>query len=426
MKILFYLRKRSEDIASILLRYNYGAYIFKDGKKKYKPFEYVLPFDVNPKFWLKKKQRCKESYAYAEGVEINAYIDKLDSTMRQYVSETRFAGNVINEQELKSIALKTFGLQSDKELIFFGDVIERLIKDSESGKRLTAQGNVIKASSIKKYRVALMHLESYEKTAGRVQVKQVNKSLAESIHVYFNKKNLAQNTKATHFTVYRTALNYALDKKLTKDKSFKEVRVPEVLTDTIALTQKEVDKIYNLQLSDPKLELHRDIFIVGIWSMLRFSDYSQLEEINIVEDGAMLKLISQKTKRPVYLPLHWQLREVFEKYDNSLPRLTNVQTFNRSLKELAKRAGLTGYVEIREFKGGVVTRKIVQRYQLVSSHTARRTGATLLYLAGIDRKRLMPLTDHTTDEHFDRYIRIEKYANAKALSSHDIFKRKTK
>lgn len=42
------------------------------------------------------------------------------------------------------------------------------------------------------------------------------------------------------------------------------------------------------------------------------------------------------------------------------------------------------------------------------SHTARRTGATLMYLAGMDIFDIMKVTGHTTPEMLKRYIKADQ------------------
>lgn len=86
-----------------------------------------------------------------------------------------------------------------------------------------------------------------------------------------------------------------------------------------------------------------------------------------------------------------------------------------------KRAGITDMVYIERTRGGKVERLSVPRYELVSSHTARRSFATNTYLAGIPAARIMLMTAHSTEEAFFRYIRISRSENAKTLSEHPFF-----
>jgi integrase len=71
--------------------------------------------------------------------------------------------------------------------------------------------------------------------------------------------------------------------------------------------------------------------------------------------------------------------------------------------------------------GTKVVRKRMKKYALVSSHTARRSGATNMYLAGIPVARIMLLTGHKTEQAFFKYIPIGKQENAKTLLEHNFF-----
>lgn len=63
----------------------------------------------------------------------------------------------------------------------------------------------------------------------------------------------------------------------------------------------------------------------------------------------------------------------------------------------------------------------MEKWQVISSHTARRSFATNAYLAGIPVFRIMLITGHKTEESFFRYIRIGKAENARELAQHPFF-----
>ncbi|MDO9635196.1 MAG: tyrosine-type recombinase/integrase [Paludibacter sp.] len=65
---------------------------------------------------------------------------------------------------------------------------------------------------------------------------------------------------------------------------------------------------------------------------------------------------------------------------------------------------------------------MIPKNELVTSHTARRSFATNLYLAGIDTISIMLLTGHKTEKSFMVYIRITKEQNAYRVASHPFFK----
>ena len=83
------------------------------------------------------------------------------------------------------------------------------------------------------------------------------------------------------------------------------------------------------------------------------------------------------------------------------------QVINRYIKEIAQRAGLTELVEIETTKGGTPKKEKIEKYKLVHSHTARRTGATLMYLAGVDLYDIMKVTGHASPKMLKKYIKAD-------------------
>jgi len=58
----------------------------------------------------------------------------------------------------------------------------------------------------------------------------------------------------------------------------------------------------------------------------------------------------------------------------------------------------------------------VPKYELVTSHTARRSFATNLYRRGIPSTQLMLLTGHRSESSFLRYIKVSREDNARDVA----------
>ena len=99
------------------------------------------------------------------------------------------------------------------------------------------------------------------------------------------------------------------------------------------------------------------------------------------------------------------------------------QSFNKVIKNICKRAKINNEILIERTVGNKVVRKKYKKYQLVSSHTARRSFATNMYLAGVAAAKIMLITGHKTESSFFKYIRISKDENAKELSQHPFFRK---
>jgi integrase len=88
------------------------------------------------------------------------------------------------------------------------------------------------------------------------------------------------------------------------------------------------------------------------------------------------------------------------------------------IKEVCKEAGIKESVLVR--KSGKHIRS--EKWELVSSHTARRTGLTNMYKAGIPTYRCMMISGHKTEQVFLTYLRITQEENAQFLKENSFFK----
>jgi integrase len=127
----------------------------------------------------------------------------------------------------------------------------------------------------------------------------------------------------------------------------------------------------------------------------------------------------------VIVPVHWMIKEILVRNNGDLPKLkTSQQDFNKAIKCICKKAGINNSILIERTEGNKIIKKRVKKYELVSSHTARRSFATNLYLAGVSVARIMLMTGHKTESSFFKYIRIDKSENARILADNEFFKNK--
>jgi integrase len=176
-----------------------------------------------------------------------------------------------------------------------------------------------------------------------------------------------------------------------------------------------------------KLEAVRDLFIFGCFVGLRFSDYSSIKPENIVtmDGGCFIKQITQKTGELVIIPCNPVVMEIFEKYKNNpnkLPRTISNQKFNEYIKEVMRAVTFVDKdgkeKPLFAETGRLATEPTLELWQTVSSHTARRSFCTNLYLEGFPTIDIMKVSGHRTEKAFMKYIRVSKLDTAKRLSQH--------
>ncbi len=94
---------------------------------------------------------------------------------------------------------------------------------------------------------------------------------------------------------------------------------------------------------------------------------------------------------------------------------------NDYLKELCRLAGLTDAVEVSRTKGGRKETRYLEKCEMVTTHTARRSFATNAFLAKVPTVSIMKITGHRSEAVFLRYIKISSEQNALLMLEHPHF-----
>jgi len=175
-------------------------------------------------------------------------------------------------------------------------------------------------------------------------------------------------------------------------------------------------KLYELDLSStPGQERVRDIFLIGAWTGW-FGDLPQVNKENI--EGGMIHITQHKTGNKVWIPMYPMVKAILEKYDFEIPAIITNQKFNEALKLIAKKAKINAPFHKRITKGGKTISTKFEKWQLVTSHSARRSFATNLYKSGFPSISIMQITGHKTEAAFLKYIKVTPEEHAKLLQMH--------
>ena len=179
----------------------------------------------------------------------------------------------------------------------------------------------------------------------------------------------------------------------------------------------DVPALINKGIIDPKstVEATRDLFIIGCWTGLRQSDLSHLEKALFDVEAQKITIITEKTNEKVIIPMHPYVKALYLKYKGSFPKMCYKSRYNEHLQELGRLAGINEEVIINENMGGKVKTIKYLKYQMIKSHTARRSFATNLYRKGAPTYAIMKLTGHTTEANFLKYIKVSKEENAQMM-----------
>ena len=213
----------------------------------------------------------------------------------------------------------------------------------------------------------------------------------------------------------------------------------------IYLTKEEIQALYEMPLSGFD-DTVRDVFLIGCYTGLRYSDLSRINKscIGETENGTpIIRLLQHKTKSTVIIPiLDDNLITLLKKYDYNVPKLWDV-AINRNIKNTLARLAIKvpslakkerTVLTLPEKRVEEEARKkgfepfeydeqgfpIKERWEMVSLHTARRTFITNIYLSGkFSVEFMMKLSGHKKYDTFKKYVRLsaEEYADDIAKSA---------
>ena len=177
------------------------------------------------------------------------------------------------------------------------------------------------------------------------------------------------------------------------------------------LTIIEINKIFELKIDNEQLSKIRDLFIIGLWTGLRVSDFKQLNRLNIIGDDIVVAN-TEKTGKPAIIPIHRQVKEVLNKRGGNLPKFDLSPEsleilFNKKIKHITKLAGITYSIlgDKRDKEINRDVRGIYPKYQLVSSHICRRSFVSNHY-GKIPNRSIMAITTHSTEKQLMDYVKI--------------------
>ena len=417
---------------------------------------------INASIWEKRNdEKALDRYSKNEDImrilnsatEIRRTIDGMfkngtvlnANEVRELVREIVYREEMERERKEKEEAERQAAEKAKITLVQF---IDKYVTEIKSGARQTERGTNFSPNTVRSVKQALVQFQRFCK----YKKKEYNFGDIDMQFYHDFTSYLKAEIKDKKGTVLKEAYNVNTTGKcirtlknilsiaeseglhsnsIWKDKKFKGTRIE---TDSIYLTREDLNKIMKADLSKYGVghDQARDIFMVGVWTAQRVSDYNYIskeqiythtkrwiEDVQDPENPGQTKaeirtkeimyisLIQKKTGAQVSIPVSSELKGILEKYDYCLPHLED-QVINRYLKDICKEAGLTESVEILETKGGTPVRNRYPKWDLVHTHTARRTGATLMYLSGMDLYDIMKITGHTTPVMLKKYIKADK------------------
>jgi site-specific recombinase XerD len=297
------------------------------------------------------------------------------------------------------------------------EFLDYFINDCKTGVRLSPKRQIIKPSSLATYITSRSYINKFEQQASRqLFLTDFNQKDIDQISDFLIINcELAMNTHAKIMMDLLQIIKYAVHlKKLPSSRLIElkfDTRREE--TDSIYLTEAEILEILAVRDFKDAVEEHvRDVFVIGCFTAMRFSDYSTLD-VNSIRNNR-LEFVQQKTGAKVTIPIHPTVRQILEKYNYALPEVPPNNEFNRIIKLVGERLPSLHVPFIKQITYKRERKQVkMMKYEFLQTHTARRSFCSNEYLRGTDPMVIMAMSGHSSHKSFMRYIKVtnEQFAD---------------
>lgn len=403
---------------------------------RFKPTQ-IYDFTTTTGLWIKredwndKKQEVRSKAGTQNKDLINSKLRELERVILDKWMLDNINKENIGKSWLKDIINNFFGkvIVNETHKVYFIDWVEKFI--DEAPKRLF-KGKLLSSKTILQYVTTFNKLKAFENAfSTKIRFENVDLKFHRDFIDYCRDiEKLGDNSIGGHIkNIKMWCKNIDLE-GLPINSQYKHSNFTAIQGETkdVYLTEAEINTLYNYDFSDnSRLANTRDLFIIGLRTGLRISDFMRLGVLNIKDEKIRIQTI--KTKQKVVIAMHQQIKEIIQNRNGELPSAISDQKFNNYIKEVCQIVGINQVVE-----GAKTTKMIIkektettpevsihrketgnfEKWELVTSHTCRRSFATNLY-GKLPNKVIMAITGHKTETQFLKYIKTTNEEFAEIL-----------
>jgi integrase len=390
-------------------RHGIKLYVRGVPKGNKRPIVIRLGESIEAKHWDKKLQRVKPSYIGSPELNrlLERYRNDAESTVRMIIAQAENTNDVALFDEAQAALNNLF--TPKKQHDFFAVYDEYLALSSQTWQQNT----------LKKFKTLRKYLHTFsEKYSYSLTFQSINADFADRFRLFLlNDVGILDNSAYRVFTMIKTFMAWSERRNYHKTQHYKQFKVPTHKIEVIYLNLQELFKLYNYDFSNtPRLERVRDVFCFQCFTGQRFSDVQQFRHDAVVDGFWKLRTI--KTRDNLTVALNRFAQEIAEKY-RALGRLPviSIQNTNYYLKECCEKAGIDSPVSIVRYQGKRRIERTEPKYNLITTHSARRTFVSVSIALGVPIDSIRKQTGHTSERMVQRYDGTDIEAVALPLST---------
>ena len=415
----------------------------RDGEKK--QLFYKSDLKILESNWDGEKQAMRTHIVYNEEdrAKFNKNIADLKFLILQIYNaeknKTELTSDWLGEQIDKALHPEKYKPIEEKPKTLF-QYIEGFIATAHTRKD-KATGRLLAYNNIQQYRATEKHLKAFaaRKRKKDFEFNQIDQNFYNNFVEYLQssipahdkdrkpllnedgsprllKVCFTQNSVGKHIRVLKLILNEATREGVNTSTEYNKFFVFTEDSDAVYLNEDELKQLKDKDFSDsPHLDRVRDWFLLLAWTGCRFSDLEKISQTDI-KDG-FITFRQQKTNTKVTIPLHPVVNEILQKYNYEMPEPITNQKFNEYIKEVAETAGINSPEVLTRTVGGVLKSETMPKFELISSHTGRRSFCTNMYKRGLPTLMIMSISGHKTEKSFLKYIRVKQQEHAEMMAA---------
>jgi len=344
-----------------------------------------------------------------DAIYINNRLKLIRNTIGEIENEALAGGKVLTPELFKSELNKRLKAKPEAETeshVTLLKYFDLFIEDTKIRTNVKTGRKLSKAMPIKYNNVKNLFTDFCTFEGRNYDFNDINETFYKRFVAYMlNEKKYSVNTYGRVLKFIKTLISKATKDGYNTNLYYQNIVGVQEASEGIYLNEFELQLIYKLDLRErPGLDRVRDLFLIGCNTGLRFSDYTTIQPDDI--QGDRLRIVTQKTNSKVIIPLMPDAKAIFQKYNFQLPKAISNQKFNEHLKKIAEEAGIKETVITHITRGGEAVENKQFKYELVTSHVARRSFATNYYKMGVDTLQIMAITGHKTEKEFLKYIKV--------------------
>ena len=404
MKYTFQLKEPNSNEETLI----YFVTYFKEENKK---FKYSTGEKIKPSEWDFEnkspitKGNNKSKFAQTIKHQLNRYSDLCTEKYALYQRINEPFNSVLLKKTFDEAFKKTKNVKN----IFF-DAYDVFTAEKIKGKEWSA-------STIKRYKNIKNILENFEVAKKyKLTFSKIDHAFHREFTTYcMDDLKHINNTYARNLGLVKTFLFWAKKNKYTFNDTFTEFKkVERVITNQVALTVEDIEKLLNHEFKSMKLEKVRDVFVFACVTGMRFGELSLITKSNVTQNEILLKEDKDTNKVARNIPLTAISKFLLSKYDYKLPLIAN-QKQNKYIKDVFEELEYTHKIQKVTTKGKENIKEDLFFYDRISTHTARRTFITMMKRQGKSDKLIASITGHNDLKTLNQYYHVDSEQKREAM-----------